>query len=153
MKQRNRTEMSVPVYFLLRSSERLFQVFDLELVLFFHRESSKQNTTALSLFALRLAADELIQVRFICVACISNVINHLVDNSEFHMTVNRGPCFSVKNSEKITNWFTSINFRSIQHTPETGIWFLNNPGFYAWLSEDIGLLCPRVFSCSLISIG
>ena len=47
---------------------------------------------------------------------------------------------------KITNWFTSINFRSIQtdtfakHTPDTGIWFFNHPEFHAWLSKDSGLL-------------
>ena len=49
----------------------------------------------------------------------------------------------------ITEWFTSINFRSIQidtfvkHTPETGIWFLNCPEFQTWLSKDRGFLWAK----------
>jgi hypothetical protein len=47
---------------------------------------------------------------------------------------------------KIVNWFTSINFRTIhentfsEHTPGTGIWFLESPVYKLWLLMDKGLL-------------
>jgi hypothetical protein len=50
---------------------------------------------------------------------------------------------------KIANWFTPVNFRSIQtemfskHTPGTGLWFINSAEYQSWLSTDSSLLCAQ----------
>jgi hypothetical protein len=50
---------------------------------------------------------------------------------------------------KIANWFTPINFRTIQtdtfskHTPGTGLWFIKSPKYQTWLSNDSTLLCAQ----------
>jgi len=47
---------------------------------------------------------------------------------------------------EIVNWFSSVNFRTIQgdtfvkHFPGTGTWFITSPKYQEWLSGDSRVL-------------